>query len=196
MQLKTSGPLPRAGADRTVACTVRQLLNKALRELDDYAQADRAACADFIAQALRIHQASVGPGEPPRPPSGLADWQIRIVNERALAQLDAPLAIHDLAAACNLSRGYFTRAFKATFGVSPHRWRIGKRIEQACYKLANSFEAIADIAVACGFSDQAHFTRAFKSTVGMTPNVYRRLRYETIIQSSAAAPDYVGRLAG
>lgn len=166
---------------------VKQLLTQALRQLDDFSQADRVACASFIAQALRIHQESSAATELPRPSTGLAAWQVRVVHEKALANLDAPLAVKELAAACNLSRGYFTRAFKTTFGESPHRWRIGKRIEQACFKLANSLEAIADIAVACGFNDQAHFTRAFKSTLGTTPNVYRHRRNTTIMQSTAMA---------
>ncbi|MDQ0009242.1 AraC-like DNA-binding protein [Luteibacter jiangsuensis] len=153
---------------------MRQLLNQALRQLADFDRADRAACAHYIALALRIHRESTeGHGER-RQGSGLAAWQVQVVEELALTRLDTPLAITKLAAACNLSRGYFSRAFKATFGESPHRWRHGKRLEQACHRLAHSNEAIADIAIAFGFNDQAHFTRAFKSALGMTPNVYRR----------------------
>jgi AraC-like DNA-binding protein len=185
MQHETLGPLPRVSADRTSERAILELLKQALRQIEDLTHVDRTACASFIAQALRIHQASSWPAPPPRHQTGLATWQVRVVNDMALANLDAPLAISDLAEACNLSRGYFTRAFTATFGESPHRWRIGKRVEHACHKLVHSFETIADIAVACGFSDQAHFTRVFKGARGVTPNVYRRRRYTTKIQSRA-----------
>lgn len=172
MQHETFAPRTTPSHARTRV--VRQLLNQALRQLADFDRADRAACAHYIAQALRIHRESTeGRGEW-RQGGGLASWQVQVVKELALTRLDTPLAVAELAAACNLSRGYFSRAFKATFGESPHRWRHGKRLEQACQRLVNSNETIADIAIAFGFNDQAHFTRAFKSALGITPNVYRR----------------------
>jgi AraC-like DNA-binding protein len=32
----------------------------------------------------------------------------------------------------------------------------------------------AEVALACGFADQAHFTRAFKRIVGYTPGAFKR----------------------
>lgn len=165
---------PRNNPNHARTRVVRQLLNQALRQLADFDRADRAVCAHYIAQALRIHRESTQGHDARRLGIGLAPWQVKTVKDLALSRLDAPLAVTELATACNLSRGYFTRAFKATFGVSPHRWRHGKRLEQACHRLTHSNEAIADIAIAFGFNDQAHFTRAFKSAMGITPNVYRR----------------------
>jgi AraC-like DNA-binding protein len=173
MRLDTSLAARPDGSGHTTERAVLHLLNRALSQLDDIERADRAACAHYITQALKIHLQTVETVAPRRPVSGLAAWQIRIVHDVALSQLDAPLAITVLATACRLSRGYFTRAFKVTFGESPHRWRHQKRIEHACSRLVGTDEAIAGIAVVCGFNDQAHFTRAFKTAIGMTPHTYR-----------------------
>ncbi|WP_325469451.1 AraC family transcriptional regulator [Luteibacter sp.] len=167
-------PSPGDGDGDAPARAVLQLLNHALSQLADIERVDRAACARYIAQALHIHRQTLDPVSYRRAASGLAAWQVRIVHEIALAHLDAPLAITELATACRLSRGYFTRAFKVTFGDSPHRWRHRKRIEYACSRLKETSEVIAGIAIVCGFNDQAHFTRAFKTAMGMTPNAYRR----------------------
>ncbi|MGN6481958.1 helix-turn-helix domain-containing protein [Luteibacter sp.] len=179
MQTDISVPSTSAVDANSPQRMVQQLLHQALHQIADVEGADRAACARYIAQALRIHQQAITRGGP-RPPTGLAEWQVRTVKEVALARLDLGLAITELAAACRLSRGYFSRAFKVTFGESPHRWRHRKRIEHACRKLVCTSNSIADIAVDCGFNDQAHFTRSFKSAMGTTPNSYRKARNDRV----------------
>jgi AraC-like DNA-binding protein len=174
MRIDTSLPSV-SSADRTSPVSVvQQLLRQALRQIADVERADRAACARYIAEALRIHQRATTQGVT-RAPAGLAEWQVRTVEQVALARLDRGLAITELAAACRLSRGYFSRAFKVTFGESPHRWRHRKRIEHACRRLVDTSESLAGIAMDCGFNDQAHFTRAFKALMGTTPHLYRKL---------------------
>jgi AraC-like DNA-binding protein len=152
---------------------VRGLLRKALQQIDATDAPDRDACARYIVLALQIHTNAV-PVSADVVPSGLAAWQIRVVHEMALANLDAALSIRELAAACRLSRGYFTRAFNATFGVSPHRWRHGHRLDHARTLLRTTDGPIADIAISCGFNDQAHFTRAFKTATNVTPHAFRQ----------------------
>ncbi|QWT21297.1 AraC family transcriptional regulator [Bacillus sp. NP157] len=144
-----------------------------MRQIADVEMADRAACAHYITQALRIHRDGLN-HDVKRYQSGLSAWQVRTVKEVALARLDLGLAITELAAACRLSRGYFSRAFKATFGQSPHRWRHARRIEYACEQLTGTSGTLADIAMASGFNDQAHFTRSFKAAMGVTPHSYRK----------------------
>jgi AraC family transcriptional regulator len=40
--------------------------------------------------------------------------------------------------------------------------------------LANPTLSLTDIALACGFSSQAHFSTAFRSRFAVTPGAYRR----------------------
>jgi AraC-like DNA-binding protein len=37
-----------------------------------------------------------------------------------------------------------------------------------------SNESLTQIALACGFADQAHYCRVFRDVVGLTPNAWRR----------------------
>ncbi len=82
----------------------------------------------------------------------------------------------DVARECGLSRGYFSKAFKATTGLTPHQWRQGHRIDKAKAMLQDGTMDIAGIAMACGFADQSHLTRVFSQRVGASPGTWRRMR--------------------
>jgi AraC-like DNA-binding protein len=47
-------------------------------------------------------------------------------------------------------------------------------MEAAVTRLLETDEAIAVIALKCGYSDQSAFTRKFRETVGLSPLEYRR----------------------
>ncbi|GLS88469.1 AraC family transcriptional regulator [Cypionkella aquatica] len=92
-----------------------------------------------------------------------------------LDDLDGDVSIAKVAEACNLSRGYFIRAFRDTTGQTPYQWLVSARIRRACDLLrAPAITSLAEVAVQCGFNDQSHFTRVFASVVGTTPGAWRR----------------------
>jgi AraC-like DNA-binding protein len=79
-----------------------------------------------------------------------------------------------LAAAGHLlgaSPAHLVRSFTQTFGLAPHAYRLGRRIEIARQRLLDG-QPPADVAVSIGFCDQSHFTRHFKRHVGTTPGRY------------------------
>jgi AraC-like DNA-binding protein len=47
-------------------------------------------------------------------------------------------------------------------------------MEAAVQRLRDSDDAIAAIALDCGYSDQSAFTRQFRQTIGASPSEYRR----------------------
>lgn len=107
-------------------------------------------------------------------------------NRRLLRARDAmdrdfaqPLDIAALARVAYVSDAHFIRAFRATFGETPHRYLQRRRIERAMWDLRASRKPITDIAVQVGFSSLGTFSRTFRDIVGASPSAYRqRTSYE------------------
>ena len=110
------------------------------------------------------------------PQSGqLAPWQLRRAEEMLLVDSYRITTITEIARACGLSRGHFSKAFKASTGSTPHRWFARCRMEKAKRDLLHSSKSIAQIAADCGFSDQSHLTRAFQQATGVAPRSWQRM---------------------
>jgi AraC-like DNA-binding protein len=82
------------------------------------------------------------------------------------------LDLERLAALAGFSRYRLIRSFRRERGMTPHAWVTGRRVARARGLLAAG-ERPAEVAVACGFYDQAHLTRHFKGITGVTPARYR-----------------------
>ncbi|MEZ0497300.1 helix-turn-helix domain-containing protein [Sphingomonas sp. IW22] len=88
--------------------------------------------------------------------------------------LSIAVSIAEIAVLCRLSLCHFVRAFSNTIGITPYAWFMRQRIRRAEDLLTNSDLPLAQIALECGFSDQAHFTKAFVKVTGLTPAKWRR----------------------
>jgi AraC family transcriptional regulator len=64
--------------------------------------------------------------------------------------------------------------FRAATGLTPHQYVLEQRLHRARQLLEQKETALADIAVACGFSVQTHMTDNFRKHLGITPGEYRR----------------------
>jgi AraC-like DNA-binding protein len=82
------------------------------------------------------------------------------------------LRLEEICAEASLSTSHLIRAFKAAHGLTPHAYQLNCRIE-LCRSQLRAGRSIADVALAAGFSDQAHFQRSFKKFVAVTPGQYR-----------------------
>jgi AraC family transcriptional regulator len=90
------------------------------------------------------------------------------------ANLSSDLSVDELAALVGLSPTYFHRAFKASFGITPHAFVTDQRVTAACRLLRlERQQPIAEIAVSLGFSSQAHFSHTFRQRTGLTPGRWR-----------------------
>ncbi|MEA2994814.1 MAG: AraC family transcriptional regulator [Alphaproteobacteria bacterium] len=105
---------------------------------------------------------------------GLATWQQRRVAEFIEEHLGDDVSLSDLAQLVRLSPFHFARAFKQSFGVPPHRYHIGRRMERAKDLLAVKGLSVTEIGIDIGFRETSSFTAAFHKFTGHTPSDYRR----------------------
>lgn len=100
----------------------------------------------------------------------LSTAQRHLIRDLVEGELGGVLTIERMSALIGMSPFQFSRRFKASFGMPPHRYVMQRRLETAASRLrAEPARPIADIALEVGFSNQAHFTAAFRRHTGMTP---------------------------
>jgi AraC family transcriptional regulator len=164
---------PGVGVNDVTISSLGSLLRPALSHPD---QANRLF-VDHVLLAAGVHIAETYGGMRPlsRPaPGRLAPWQERRAKEMIAANLDG-VSVKELARECGLSAAHFSRTFRRSVGVAPHKWLIEQRIVLSKEKLRDDRLSLTDVAAECGFSDQSHFTRDFTRIVGVSPGAWRRV---------------------
>ncbi len=114
------------------------------------------------------------------PPPRAAGW----LTPQRLARLDALIDAHltegitvaALAAALDLSDGFFSRAVKASLGVSPQAYLLDRKLSRARALLRTSPDDLTNIALAAGFSSHAHLSAACRRYLGVPPSALRKPR--------------------
>jgi AraC family transcriptional regulator len=151
-----------------LAAQLTQLIGTIGHDLDDA----RAEAFINLASALISHARRPAPGDvmPQFVAGGLAPWQFRRIAAHVAAHIDQPLNVSTLAVLAQ-----FCRSFKVSFGQTPSAYVLQKRIDHAKRLMFQTRLPLAQIALACGFADQAHFSTRFRGLTGESPNRWRRL---------------------
>lgn len=147
-----------------------RILEEVRQALDHDPGAARAG-VDRLAEALKI---AVGTNEPRPARGGLTPRQRRKVEAHIDEKLGTSIPVQVLADLVFLSASHFRRVFKETFGNSPHAHIVLRRVARAQEMMLLSREPLGQIALSCGFADQAHFSTHFRRLVGRTPSDWRR----------------------
>jgi AraC family transcriptional regulator len=105
---------------------------------------------------------------------GLSGWQQKRVADFVEVNLADDLRLTKLAGLIELSPYHFARAFKQSFGQSPHRYHVGRRVERAKALLAEQQQSVTEIAQTVGFAETSSFSAAFRKVTGLSPREYRR----------------------
>jgi transcriptional regulator of acetoin/glycerol metabolism len=121
-----------------------------------------------LLEELRRHYA------PDAPRGGLSPGALRRVREYIATHIQENIDIATLASLAGLSVYHFSRAFKASVGMPPHRYLLEQRIRKAAELIERSEQPLTNIALNVGFADQSHFSRSFHAQVGLTPSQFRR----------------------
>jgi AraC-like DNA-binding protein len=102
------------------------------------------------------------------PPGGSIAEDLRDLLD---ARLFDGITLAEAGRVLEVSPAHLVRSFTHRFGISPHRYLVGRRIEAARRQLLEGL-SVARVAADVGFHDQAHFTKHFKRHVGTTPARY------------------------
>ncbi len=164
---------PGAGVDDVMISSLRGTMLLALANPEQVSQ----LFVDHLMLAVGMHVAQTYGGMRPVSPrvrGGLAPWQVRRAKEILSAHLDGGIPLQEVARECHLSMSHFSRQFRRTTGLPPHKWVLTRRIEVAKEKLGDRRLSLSDVGAACGFADQSHLTRVFTRMVGVSPGAWRR----------------------
>lgn len=101
-------------------------------------------------------------------PDGLAERLRELLD----ADVSAGVTLQAAAEALGAHPTHLVRAFTRRFGLPPHRYLTGRRVDAARRLLLAGLPA-ADVAATVGFYDQAHLTRHFRRYLGVSPVRYR-----------------------
>jgi AraC family transcriptional regulator len=131
-------------------------------------------------------------GGAPERRGGLLAWQARKVRAYIDTHITGPMLVAELGALVQLSEAHFSRAFRRTFGYSPHAFVIRRRVDFAAQYMLQTEAPLSDIALRCGFTDQPHLCKHFRQTTGHTPAAWRRAHSgEDVGDRHHAAPRFL-----
>jgi AraC-like DNA-binding protein len=89
-----------------------------------------------------------------------------------LARYHGSPLIQDLARELRWSRRHFAEQFRNHVGIPPKTAARIFRFERACRLIKEQRPRLAEVALACGFHDQAHLTREWNALAGCTPKAW------------------------
>jgi len=137
----------------------------------------QSAYVEALSLALAYELMSMNEGVPlpdARLRGGLPGWQQAKLAQYIDEHLAEDVSLASLAELVQLSPFHFSRAFKQSFGMPPHRYLTSRRIERAKSLLAERKLSVTEIGLDIGFSETSAFTSAFRKVTGETPTSYRR----------------------
>lgn len=150
---------------------------------DALATAYRVAGLETRAEGLRLLDQATAAGPPPQPPQSEpptarapgAPCQAWVHEARDRLLAEPQLSVAGLARAMGVHPIHLARRFRAAFGRPPASVRRDVRAARAIDRIVRSTAALAEIALAEGYSDQAHMTRVVGRITGWSPGGLRRL---------------------
>lgn len=180
--LRCEGLSPEGGGHMPFAIEAMEILDDVRRALEQDLAQGRAAAARLLRfltspTAVEIRVAR----------GGLAPWQMRKIDRYLREHLAHPMRVDKLAGHVCLSVSHFCRAFKESFGDTPHNYIIRLRLGLARQLMLTTNEPLVQIALACGLADQAHLTKLFRRWLNDSPSAWRR---RNLTEAQAAARNH------
>ena len=86
---------------------------------------------------------------------------------------DAAFGVASVAEEIGISEVYLRKLFRAQFGISPSKYLILVRLENAKALMKYPFLNLEECALQSGFSSLQYFCRLFKKETGISPGKYK-----------------------
>ena len=106
--------------------------------------------------------------------SALPGFKLKQVTDWIETHLDEAFDLERLAAMAGLSKFHCHRLFKQATGVSPAKYQMNARMNDARRRLRETRQSVVSVALDLGFSSPSHFAQVFRRETRMTPGEYRR----------------------
>lgn len=98
---------------------------------------------------------------------------IRPAVEHMYASFARPdLTMHEIAERAYMSEVYFRRCFKREYGISPHRFLVRLRLQNAVSLINAGYHSLREVAQLSGYNDYKYFSVEFKRHIGVSPSAY------------------------
>ena len=154
-------------------------LHLALSRRDDLeAQSRFALIVDRLAHHLRRDRTA-----PPTPNDPSVAHRLRDLLDATVCER---VTLDEAAQRLGVHRVHLVRSFTREFGLPPHLYLTGRRVELARRRLLAG-ERPGDVAAAVGFYDQSHLTRHFKRMLGVSPGRFANQSESPRSKGSASA---------
>ena len=151
----------------------------------EFRRRDDVSLLDMEAVTLQL-LLSGGQDSNPRGDSA-PPWLLRI-REMLREEEHPRLTLAELSRSIGRHPVQISRQFHRYFGCTISEYMRRVRIAKAQSLLRCRDLGVAEIALACGFSDQSHFTTAFRRLTGVPPHRYRlQISSKTSARDSAAS---------
>lgn len=84
--------------------------------------------------------------------------------------------LDEISLLAGISKFHFIRLFKSAFGISPHQYLKGKKLEAAKNLLRNK-TPVSEVAYLTGYPDVQSFSKAFKQWYGLAPVQWQKSNF-------------------
>jgi transcriptional regulator GlxA family with amidase domain len=166
LYVEDGGVWTSAGSAASIDCSL------ALVRHDHGAEVANALARDLVVPPHRdggqaqFVAAPVAAQSSDEPLASTLDW--------AIAHLDQPLTVGDLADHANLSDRHFTRRFREVTGTTPLQWLLSQRILLAQRLLETTDLPVERVATDAGFGSAPALRMHFQRALHTSPLAYRR----------------------
>lgn len=167
------------GALAEKSALIRELLTAMVQESADKTAGYELLCGSMfqviLAYILRISGQALRVQEADASPRTHDIKRMMWVKQYLDEHLQETVSLSDIEPMINLNRYTVIRYFKQAFGVTPMRYLLDVRLNEACFYLETSDTSIRQIAELCGFNSSNYFTQMFEKHKGISPSAYRKL---------------------